>query len=934
MFASSPFFIAEAQTVAEGETELQSSAKDSLVQVAYRKVSQKDLLGGVSVVNVEELTKKNYITYSLETMQGYVGGWNGNSLWGMDSYLVLVDGVPREANNVMPTEIKDITFMKGASAVVLYGSRAANGVVYITTKRGNQGPLKVNIRANTGFHVAKSYPEYLGSGEYMTLYNEACVNDGLLPAYSQEDIYNYSSGRNPYRYADVNMYSSDYIKKAYNRSDVTAEISGGNERARYYTNISYYNVGDVLKFGEAENNFTDRFNVRGNVDFNIKKSISAYVNANVTFYNARSANSGSSYWNAAGSLRPNRISPLIPISSIDSNALSALDLVMNSSNIIDGKYFLAGTSSDQTNIFADYYASGYSKFTSRQFQFDTGINFDMSSILKGLSFNTQVAVDYATSYSTSYNNDYATYSPVWNNYGGVDVITSMNKYGEDKKSGVQNISGSTDNQTILVSGQFNYNNTFNDVHNLTGALIASGFQQTFSGEYHRTSNLNLGIQFGYNYDHKYYVDFVGAVIHSAKLAPGNRQAFSPSLTLGWNMKNNGLLKDVSSVNDMMLSVSGSSVNTDLYINDFYMYDEVYNQADGAWWGWREGISMHSTNSLRSENKDLSFIKRNEISVNLRTALFNRSITADVSYFINQTEGKIISPVQLYPSYFQTYYPSASFLPSLNFDNDRRVGFDFNMNFNRKIGAVDFILGVNGTYYDTKATKRSENFADAYQNRQGKVLDGVWGYKSAGFFESAEDIANWPSQTFGGDVQPGDIKYLDMNGDGVIDDKDQVYLGKGGWYGSPFTLGINLTAKWKGFTLFALGTGNFGAIGVKNSDYFWVSGEKKYSAAVRDRWTEETKSTASYPRLTTGDGSNNFCTSDFWTYKTDAFRLAKVQVTYDFPEKIFRKTFLSGLSAYVSGQNLLTISKEREILEMSVKSAPQTRFYNLGVQVSF
>ena len=241
--------------------------------------------------------------------------------------------------------------------------------------------------------------------------------------------------------------------------------------------------------------------------------------------------------------------------------------------------------------------------------------------------------------------------------------------------------------------------------------------------------------------------------------------------------------------------------------------------------------MHSTNSLRSENKDLSFIKRNEISVNLRTALFNRSITADVSYFINQTEGKIISPVQLYPSYFQTYYPSASFLPSLNFDNDRRVGFDFNVNFNRKIGAVDFILGVNGTYYDTNATNRSENFADAYQNRQGKVLDGVWGYKSSGFCESAEDIANWPSQTFGGDVQPGDIKYLDMNGDGVIDDKDQVYLGKGGWYGSPFTLGINLTAKWKGFTLFALGTGNFGAIGVKNSDYFWVSGEKKDRKSV-------------------------------------------------------------------------------------------------------
>lgn len=173
---------ADAKTAAENETDTVAADKE-MVNVAYRKVAKGDILGGVSVVDVEGLMKKNYHTYSLDNMQGYVGGWNGNSLWGMDAdnagYLVLVDGVPREATNVMPSEIDQITFLKGAQAVVLYGSKAAKGAVLITTKRGKNDGLKVEVQANAGLNVAKSFPEYLGSAEYMTLYNEARANDGL-----------------------------------------------------------------------------------------------------------------------------------------------------------------------------------------------------------------------------------------------------------------------------------------------------------------------------------------------------------------------------------------------------------------------------------------------------------------------------------------------------------------------------------------------------------------------------------------------------------------------------------------------------------------------------------------------------------------------------------------------------------------------------------
>lgn len=942
MFAVTSIQFVKAQTLANNETDSLKNSRNALVQVAYRKVPQSDLLGGVSVVNIEDLMKKNYINYSLDNMQGYVGGWNGASLWGMDGYLVLIDGVPREANNVDPSEIEHISFLKSASAVMLYGSRASKGVVYITTKRGKAGESKVNVRANTGYNVSKSYPKYLGAAEYMTLYNEARGNDGLLPSFTADQIYNTSTGKNPYRYADVDFYSPDYLKKAYNQSDVTAEISGGNQRARYYTNLGYYNQGDLFDFGQAKKNNVNRFNIRGNIDLAISDNIKAYVNANATFYNTRSAKGD--YWAAASTLRPNRVTPLIPLSYLENNDGDSWTLMNNNSNIIDGKYFLGGSQIDQSNIFADYYAAGYNKWTSRQFQFDTGMDIDLKGLLKGLSFHSMFAVDYATAYTLSYNNTYAIYEPTWANFNGSDVIGSLKKYKEDVRSGVQNVSGSTDKQTIAFSGQFNYETSINKTHNISAILMAAGFQQTQSTVYHRPSNANLGLQLNYNYKNKYFVDLGSALVHSAKLASGHRNALSPSVSLGWKLNNEGFLANSSVVNDLSLSVSASNLNEDLDISDYYMYEGFYkNSTSGdevAWWGWCDGASEVSTQSKRGANKDLDFVKRKEFAVTAKTSLWKNLISAEVSLFTNKIEGLIVVPESLYPSYFFTYYPRSSFMSYANYNNQRREGVDLKFNFNKRVGEVDLSLGIAATYYQTKATKLSE-LTYEYDNmyRVNKPVDGLWGLKCQGFYTADEVTAidgtkEHPKPNFGGTVAAGDLKYEDVTGDGIIDSKDQVYLGKGGWFGAPLTTGVNLTAKYKNLTLFALGTGSFGAKAFKNSSYYWVYGDRKYSEVVRGRWTPETAETATYPRLTTGSSPNNFQNSDFWMYKTDRFNLAKVQITYDFPKKMLRNFFLHDISVYAGGSNLLTIAKERKVLELNTTSAPQARFYNVGFNVIF
>lgn len=913
----------------------QADSIPSTVQLAFRQVGADEVLGGVSVLDVENLLKKNYINdINNGTISGYVPGYNGNSLWGLDAdndagYLVLIDGVPRDLNNIPPQEVKEITFMKGAQAVVLYGSRAAKGVIYITTKRGADAPLKIDARVNTGWAVAKAYPEYLGAAEYMTLYNEARANDGLAAAYSQEQIYHTAAHTNPYRYPDVNMYSGEYLKKVYNRTDANLEISGGNGRARFYTNINYFRQGDFVDFGEAKKNYSDRFSVRGNVDVNFSDYVSAYVNASATFYNSRGAHG--SYWEAASTLRPNRITPLIPISMIDPSATGALDLVNTSMNIVDGN-FLAGTQIDKTNIFADYYAKGYNKFTSRQFQFDTGVNIDLSMLTPGLSFATKFAVDYATSYNTGYYNNYATFVPVWTSYNGKEVIGDVSMEGKDEHSGVQNISDSQSRQTMNFSAQFDYKRTFADLHNFHAMVVGTGWQRTFSGQYHRTSNVNLGFEVDYNFDKRYYVDLAIAGVHSSKLAPGHRQAWSPSASIGWRISQEDFLKGSEAVNELMLSASYSKLHSDMDISDYYLYSANYT--NGGFYSWAVG-GTSAAYPKRGENLDLTFVTREEFNVNLRGEFFNRMIGLDASFFVIKNDGLLVNNSVRFPSFFSTYYPEASFAPYINNNANRRTGFDFGVNFNKEFGEFALQVGVNGTYYDTKALKRDEIYENAYQYREGKPIDGIWGYRCEGFFATDEEAAAANQRALGGGkLRAGDLKYTDINNDGLIDDNDIVYLGRGGWYGAPFAMGVNITAKYKGFTLFLHGTGGFGGHAIKNGSYYWVAGDTKYSAEVRGRWTEATAATATYPRLTTGNGSNNFTTSDFWMYSTNRFDLAKVQLTYDFPKSIIHGPIVNGLSIYVSGSDLLTISKNRKIMETNIGSAPQSRFYNIGAKVTF
>ena len=932
---------------------------------------------------------------SLEDMLALVGGWNGHNLWGMDNErldnndndnlpLVIIDGVKRPSNNVLPSEIEQVTFLKGAQAVILYGPKAAKGAILITTKRGTVDGLQINANANTGWHFAKEFPEYLGSAEYMTLYNEACLNDNLPTGvkYSQQDIYNHASGLNPYRYPNVNYYSDEYIRKAYNRSEGTLEVQGGGTRAHFYTNINYYRVEDLINFGDGKDNYTDRFSVRGNVDLVINNVISGWANASATFYNAHK-NKGD-FWGEAATMRPNfpeNAAPLIDINMVDPNASKALAILAKSLNLLDGRYFPGGSKATTSNAIADCYFGGKTQDVSRQFQFDAGIIYDLNKFVKGLSFKTLFSIDYAAKYSLSYDNTYAVFIPEldnnvfgWSNYNGKDAIVGLYQQGDEKVTGHMNMGNTSYRQTITWNGHFDYDHTFADKHHVTGMLLGNMYTTTRSGEYHRYASANLALQAGYDYMSRYFFDMALSGVHSARLPEGHREAISHSFTLGWNMAKENFMKG-SFVDDLMLSASYSNLSedADVYLGNkyFYLYQATW-ASGGSNFTWNEGTSTSLTYSQAGVNPSLGFVHRKEFSLNLRGSFFNKLITADFTYFNTDMDDMIIQDPTSFPSHLSGGLNNGTFKPAINNNVQNRKGFDFSIKARKQFGEVHAELGFVGTYLKTK-WKTFDEIVDptaTHKYTEGQALDALWGYNCLGFY-TVDDFdynaetgkytlkAGLPKSTLGGTLQPGDLKYEDVNGDGTINNKDLVVLGKSGSVvsldnngnvnstglgniGTPWNIGLNLTLKYKNWTLFMLGDGQFGGKAFKNNGYYYMSGEAKYSVNVRDRiqykYNDEgvvvgfVNPNASHPRLTTLSSGNNAAASTFWLYSTDRFNLRKVQLTYDFPQEMMGRV-VKALSIYVNGNDLLTIAKERKLMETSVGYAPQTRFYNLGVKVT-
>ena len=913
-FESAIYRVADSRQLKEFilQTSLFHYSERDIVNIAFKEVKSGDLVNSVSVINPVEILQYDNIQGINQILTGRIPGLYGSSrIRGIGDALYIVDGLPRDINTIDLSEIEQITVLKDINSSILYGSAAVNGVILITTKRGEAYKKKLNISGWYGVSMPISTPEYLSSADYMSLYNEARLNDSLPVLYSASEISKYRSSN--YRYPSLDYYSDEFLRSSVPFSKIMAEVSGGNEVATYYSNVGLDESGSILDFGDWKSAKYRRFNVRGNVDLKVNDWIKTSLDGVAFYNNARTP--GGDYWTAAATMKPNLFAPLIPTDLINP------DIDLGNANIVNGKYLIGGRNNNLTHPIGDAYSGGMNENIQRTFSINNRIEFDLKHLVEGLKFHTNISFDFSTSYDQAIRNEYAVFEPIWNSTE--DMIDSLVQYGQNQRTGTQVVGNSTYYRRMGFYGLFDYDRTFNGVNHFNASFIMNGNFAKGFGDIQGIKNANLGLRVGYIYDKKYMIDFSGSYNHSVKLPEGNRDGFSPSLGIAWVISSEDFMSSISAIDYLKLRFTGGVINSDLGIADFYLYDDIYDRS--GFISWADGSYYNlATSSIVGRNDQLFFEKRSELNLGFEASLLNKMLSVEASIFTSIYSDKLARAQTLYPSFY------SNFIPYENLNKDGYKGAELGLSINRNIGELSINFGANMMYAVSEILDVDELVEYDYQKTIGRPKDAIWGLVSDGFFMDQDDIDNHESQTFG-EVRPGDIKYVDQNDDGRIDQNDQVQIGR---YYAPFSYGLNLRLSYKNFTLFALGDGRMGGDALISGDYYQVDGDDKYSSYVVNRWTEDTKSIANYPRLSTLTSNNNFLQSDFWLYKNNYFSLHRVQLTYKMPEAVANILFMKNLDLFVNGSNLLLVSKYKEISQLRIGSEPSYRSFSLGIKTMF
>ncbi|WP_181896384.1 SusC/RagA family TonB-linked outer membrane protein [Seonamhaeicola aphaedonensis] len=909
------------------------ASEDDEINMGVATRNRRDMVGSVSSVNTKDRLTYDNTQFVRDYIAGLTVGVRGTAnVRGIGNALFVIDGVfGRDPNVLNMEEVEQITVLKDANAVALYGSQGQNGVIVINTKRGKINKKEVNVNVRSGIRTPLALPNYLDAATFMELRNEAFLNDGLdldVVGFPQEQIQNTRSGLNPIEYPDADLY--DFIQPFITTHNVISEFSGGNDKSQYYVNVGWLYNEDWININEDINAGTNRFNVRGNIDFKVNDWITSSIDGVAILSSDKS--SRSNLLNANTTFLPFDYAPLIPVSLLDTENNPDLATLLAGANVFDGNLLGTAQQIQENAPVARAIAGGYQNRVFRVTQFNNAINFDLSRITEGLSAKTYISFDFFDTYTTSIANQYRAYAITgWED----GKITGLQDFGQDRRDLSENVASNGFVTRIGMYALVNYDKTFAKNHSINTTFLGYYNSEKRDGTVQTDRDSHLGFQLTYDFKKKLFVDFSGAYAHSLKLPEGNRGGFSPTVGLGYILSEESFLKDSNFVNYLKLKASGGIISSDRGIGGYYLYEENYR--DGASFGWADGLYSNRRQDItQGGNPNLGFEERIDLNVGFESYLMN-SLWLEANYFRTELDKQLVFLADQYPSYYNTFRPRD------NFNADLYTGFELGLNFNKTFNDFSIGLGANVLYSQTEATKRSETNEFAYQNRQGLELSSIFGYEDLGFYTPSDFTTDTegnlvlnsglPVPNFA-TVQPGDIRYADQNGDDIIDQDDQIAIGQSA---SPWTYGVNLNLKYKRFNLFVLGTGQTGGDANKLtgfSNYFSPNGTDKYSEEVLGRWTPQTANTATFPRLSSGDNQNNFRTSTFWLYDNSFFRINRAQLTYEFTDALCDKIGVQDFSLNLQGTNLIEVAENRRIRQLNVGSGPQARSYTLGIRMSF
>ncbi len=800
-----------------------------------------------------------------------------------------------------PQEIESITLLKDASATAIYGSKGANGVLLITTKRGTSDKIKINFSIQSGFQQPLRLPEFLGAYDYATLYNEALVNDGKSPFYTPMDLEAYKTGNDPIFHPDVDWYGT-ILRKAAPITNYNFTASGSNEYFRYFVLFNvlddrslYRKAGNVSDF--SKNGTYTRYNFRTNIDVKLSKRLQGAVTLGGTIEDK--TNPGTSE-NTSGMFDL--------MSSIAPNAFPVY--------VSTGMY---GGNSMYSNPLGDLMQTGYTSYNGRSLQAIFQLKGDLGFITPGLSVNGAVGFNtYFKSYSKK-SRQYARYSVDRDNADEIIYTT----YGQNT-SLAGDESSSSQWRDYSLQASLNYNRTFNGLHNIDAIYLGSYNDYVVTGTDLSYKNIAMGGRVTYSYDKRYIGEFSFGYNGTENFPKGHRFGFFPAGSLGWILSNEAFLKGNPILNYLKLRASYGIVGNDNIGGIRYMFDQYY---DG--YGYHLGNSNNVQDGLvqgKLANPDVTWEKEKKFNVGFEATLVNK-IDVSFDYFIQKRSNILSQPYRTVPDYLGISRPD------INIGKVDNKGLETSIRYNG-IGKKDLTYFVetslwyakNKVVYNAEAIQENE-----YLYGTGRIVGQPFVLEAIGFFKDEDDILKSPTQTFT-DVRPGDIKYKDQNKDGKIDSNDYYPIG---YTSMPqITLGLHGGITFKGFDMdiFFQGAANR-TVYCGGKYYHAFQNDGTVSSIALGRWTPETAETATYPRLSSENNLNNYQASSFWQKNGNFLKLRSLEIGYTLPFQLSRKINLEKVRIFANGTNLFSLDHLDGFTDPETMSGyPALRTISFGLSI--
>ncbi|WP_276794511.1 SusC/RagA family TonB-linked outer membrane protein [Segatella oulorum] len=847
------------------------------------------------------------------------------------SAMILVDGFER--NNIDDLNIEDIesfSVLKDASATAIYGSKGANGVILITTKHGKAGKININVKGEASYNTRTITPKFIDAPTYANLLNEARVTRNLAPQYQPEELALIRSGLDPDFYPNVD-WSKLLLKNGAMSYRADLSMSGGGNTARYFVSLSYvedqgmYNTDETLRKKYDTNANYKRWNYRMNVDIDVTPTTIIKLGVSGNLNKRNSPGLGDQYlWSELFGF----------------NALSSPVLYSN------GYVPAYGNNIHQMNPWVSSTRTGYNEEWDNNIQTNVTVDQKLDFITKGLSFTGRFGYD-------TYNSNHIYYR-LWPAMYRANSRDSQGNIIWDKlfeETSMSQKSGGDGSRHEFLEALLRWDRTFDKLHNFSAV---SRFTQD---ERIQTQNIGTDIknsvskrnqglagQLTYNYALRYFVDFNFGYNGSENFADHHRYGFFPAFSLAWNVAEEPLIKKVLPwLNMFKLRYSWGKVGNDNMGRFPYLYSLDYTPKIGYNWGSNltSGTmpGIHYT-QMASPNVTWEVARKTDFGFDF--VAFDNKFSLTMDYFHEKRTGIFIQ---------RMFLPDITGLESYPWANVGAVkskGFDGNFQYKDHIGEINWTVRGNITYSKNTILERDEeNNVYAYQYGKGYRVNQQRGLIALGLFRDYDDIRNSPKQSWG-TVQPGDIKYKDVNGDGIVDDGDRVAIGA---TDTPSLIyGLGASVSWRGFdfNLHFQGAGkytfliNSGAVNAFR-DGRWGN---ILQGITDNRWissdisgTKETENpNAPYPRLSYGYNLNNQQSSSFWLRNGRFLRLKNLDIGYTLPKPMVNTIHLESVRIYISGQNLITWSPFKlwdPELDSSQRGQtyPITRSFTAGIQIS-